>query len=165
MRLYRLCRASYPPYDGEGARQAGGRWNSKCARVVYMSENRSLAVLEILVHLSDVLPDKYVLGSADLPDDVSPEILTDRALPENWTTLVVGEQRTTRQLGDEWLRRQSSVVLAVPSVTSGERNFLLNPEHPQFRQINFHEPVPFSFDIRLLRTSQDAVQSPKPTSQ
>jgi hypothetical protein len=37
--------------------------------VVYMSENRSLAVLEILVHLSDVLPDKYVLGSADLPDD------------------------------------------------------------------------------------------------
>jgi hypothetical protein len=29
------------------------------------------------------------------------------------------------------------VVLAVPSVTSGERNFLLNPEHPQFRQIKF----------------------------
>ena len=32
--------------------------------MVYMSENRSLAVLEILVHLSDVLPDKYVLGYA-----------------------------------------------------------------------------------------------------
>ena len=69
MRVYRLCRASYPPYDGEGARRAGGRWNSKGVRVVYMSENRSLAVLEILVHLSDVLPDKYVLGSADRPDD------------------------------------------------------------------------------------------------
>jgi RES domain-containing protein len=91
--------------------------------------------------------------------------LTDKELPENWATLVVGEQCTTRQPGDEWLRRQSSVVLAVPSVTSGERNFLLNPEHPQFRQINFHDPVPFSFDIRLLRTSQDASQSPKPTSQ
>ena len=108
-----------------------------------MSENRSLAVLEILVHLSDVLPDKYVLGSADLPDYVSPEILTDKELPENWATLVVGEQRTTRQLGDEWLRRGNSAVLSVPSVTSGERNFLLNPEHPQFRQINFHDPVPF----------------------
>jgi RES domain-containing protein len=58
MRIYRLCRASYPPYDGEDARRAGGRWNSKGARVVYMSENRSLAVLEILVHLSGVLPDK-----------------------------------------------------------------------------------------------------------
>jgi RES domain-containing protein len=165
MRVYRLCRASYPPYDGEGAKRAGGRWNSKGARVVYMSENRSLAVLEILVHLSDVLPDKYVLGSADLPDHVSPEVLTDKELPENWATLVVGEQQTTRQLGDEWLRRQSSVVLAVPSVTSGEPNFLLNPEHPQFRQITFHDPVPFRFDIRLLRMSLDAVQSPQQTAQ
>jgi RES domain-containing protein len=165
MRVYRLCRASYPPYDGEGARRAGGRWNSKGARVVYMSENGSLAVLEILVHLSDVLPDKYVLGSADLPDDVSPEILTDKESPENWAMLVVGEQYTTRQLGDEWLRRGNSAVLSVPSVTSGERNFLLNPEHPQFRQINFHDTVPFRFDIRLLGTSQDAVQSRKPTSQ
>jgi RES domain-containing protein len=165
MRVYRLCRASYPPYDGEGARRAGGRWNSKGARVVYMSENRSLAVLEILVHLSDVLPDKYVLGSADLPDDVSPEVLIDSELPENWATLVVGEQHSTRQLGDEWLRRRNSVMLAVPSVTSGERNFLLNPEHPQFRQIDFHDPVPFRFDTRLLGMSQEAIPSTKRTSQ
>lgn len=165
MRVYRLCRASYPLYDGEGARRAGGRWNSKGTRVVYMSENRSLAVLEILVHLSDVLPDKYLLGSADLRDDVSPEVLTDRELPENWATLVVGEQHATRQLGDEWLRRQSSAVLAVPSVTSSERNFLLNPEHPQFRQINFHDPVPFRFDIRLLGMRVDTVQFRKPASQ
>jgi hypothetical protein len=56
-------------------------------------------------------------------------------------------------------------VLAVPSVTSGERNFLPNPEHPQFRQIDFHDPVPFRFDIRLLRMSQEAVPSTKRTSQ
>jgi RES domain-containing protein len=91
--------------------------------------------------------------------------LTDKELPEHWATLVVGEQYTTRQLADEWLRRANSAVLSVPFVTSGERNFLLNPEHPQFRQIDFHDPVPFRFDIRLLRMSQDAVQSPKPTSQ
>lgn len=130
-----------------------------------MSENRSLAVLEILVHLSDVLPDKYVLGSADLPDDVSPEVLIDRELPKNWATLIVGEQHSTRELGDDWLRRRSSVVLAVPSVTSGERNFLLNLEHPQFRRIDFHDPVPFRFDIRLLRKSQGPVPSTKRTSQ
>jgi RES domain-containing protein len=47
---------------------------------------------------------------------------------------------------------KSSVALAVPSVTSGERNILLNPEHPQFCQIDFHDPVPFRLDIRLLRT-------------
>jgi hypothetical protein len=76
-------------------------------------------------------------------------VLTDKELPENWARLVVGEQRTTRQLGDEWLRRGNSAVLSVPSVTSGGRNFLLNPEHPQFRQINFHDPVPFRFDIKV----------------
>src|SRR5229473_5803168 len=161
MRIYRLCKSLYPLYDGEGARRAGGRWNSKGARVVYMSENRSLTVLEILVHLSSVLPDKYLLGSADLPDDVPIEFLTDVELPENWATLTVGEQQATRQLGDEWLRRQSSVVLSVPSVTSGERNFLVNPEHPQFRRINFHDPVPFQFDLRLLRISPAPVRSPK----
>ena len=48
MRAFRLCRTTYPAYDGEGARRAGGRWNSKGIRVLYMSENRSLAVLEIL---------------------------------------------------------------------------------------------------------------------
>jgi RES domain-containing protein len=56
MQVFRLCRNSYPPYDGEGARRAGGRWNSKGTRVLYMSENRSLSVLEILVHLSSALP-------------------------------------------------------------------------------------------------------------
>ena len=65
-----------------------------------MSENRSLAVLEILAHLSDMLPDKYLLGSADLPDDISPEVVTESELPEDWATLVVGQQSATRQLGD-----------------------------------------------------------------
>jgi RES domain-containing protein len=49
----------------EGARRAGGRWNSKGTPVLYMSENRSLAVLEVLVHLSGTLSDKYFLGTAD----------------------------------------------------------------------------------------------------
>ena len=161
MRVYRLCRSSSPPYDGEGAKRAGGRWNSKGNRVVYMSENRSLAVLEILAHFSDVLPDKYVLGSADIPDDILPQFLTDRDLPEKWATLDVDEQSATRQLGDDW-QRKSSVALSIPSVTSGERNFLLNPEHPQFRDLRFHTPVPFRFDARLLRVPTDQIQSLTP---
>jgi RES domain-containing protein len=165
MRLYRLCRASYPAYDGENARLAGRRWNSKGTPVVYMSENRSLAVLEILAHMSDVLPDKYMLGAADLPIGVSPEVVAEGDLPENWVTLVVAEQRATRQMGDEWFRRQSSAVLSVPSVTSGERNFLLNPIHPQFGMINFHDPIPFRFDTRLLKPSVSVAPSPKLTSQ
>ncbi len=93
MRAYRLCRTTYPAYDGEGARRVGGRWNSKGGRVVYMSENRSLAILEIPVHLSDTLPDKYLLGSADIPDEIVLDVVTDRALPDNWSTLIIGAPR------------------------------------------------------------------------
>jgi RES domain-containing protein len=79
-------------------------------------------------------------------------------LPEKWATPDVAGQDSTRQLGDDWLQRKSSVVLSVPSVTSGERNFLLNPEHPQFRDLRFHDPVPFYLDARLLRTPVDQIR-------
>src|ERR1700744_3729776 len=101
MRVYRLCRAQYPPFDGEGANRFGGRWSSKGNRVIYASENRSLAVLEILVHLSDVLPDKYVPASAYRPEALSIQSVSEQDLPENWETLNVAEQQATREIGDQ----------------------------------------------------------------
>ena len=157
MRAFRLCRSNYPTYDGEGARRVGGRWNSKGTRVLYMSENRSLSVLEILVHLSSSLPDKYVLGAADIPDDIPIEKVNPDDLPENWLTLNPREQLATRRLGDEWVERRQSATLAVPSVIVGELNYLLNPAHPDFERISFAEPVSFRFDIRLIARSQSVM--------
>jgi RES domain-containing protein len=153
MRAFRLCRANYPAYDGEGARRVGGRWNSKGTRVLYMSENRSLAVLEILVHLSASLPDRYILGAADIPDDDTVEILDESRLSVNWSTFDPREQEGTRRIGDEWAAQQRSVILSVPSVILGERNYVINPAHPNFGRVAFAEPVPFRFDIRLFRPS------------
>jgi RES domain-containing protein len=152
MHAFRLCRANYPAYDGEGARRVGGRWNSKGTRALYMSENRSLAVLEILVHLAASLPDRYVLGAADIPADATVEILDDSLLPENWSTLDPRQQEGTRRIGDNWIAQQRSVVLSVPSVILGERNYVLNPAHPDFGRIVFAEPIPFRLDIRLFRS-------------
>jgi RES domain-containing protein len=115
-----------------------------------MSENRSLAVLEILVHLSAGLPDRFVLGAADIPDDVAVEILDEARLPANWSTLDPREQELTRRMGDEWHTQQRSAVLSVPSVILGERNYVLNPVHPDFHRIAFADPTPFSFDRRLI---------------
>lgn len=100
MQPFRLCRTTYPAYDGEGARRVGGRWNSKGKPVIYMSENRSLAVLEILVHLSSSLPDKYVLGVATIPDDVLIEQVDPGSLSSDWMTLNPGEQLATKRIGD-----------------------------------------------------------------
>jgi hypothetical protein len=80
-----------------------------------MSENRSLAVLEILVHLSSSLPDKYVWGAADIPDDLPIEKVDVDRLPENWATLNPQEQLTTKRIGDEWVERRKSAVLAAVS--------------------------------------------------
>ena len=42
-------------------------------------------------------------------------------------------------------------MLELPSVIiPGEPNYLLNPEHPDFKKIAIGEPVPFCFDPRLL---------------
>lgn len=119
-----------------------------------MSENRSLSVLEVLVHLTDTLPDKFALGSAEIPDDISCEILQDADLPDTWQTLTVSEQHATKRIGDEWIESLRSAVLLVPSVVTGERNVLINPEHPDFRSITFTHPVPFAFDLRLLARAQ-----------
>jgi len=118
--------------------------------VLYMSENRSLSVLEVLVHLTDTLPDKFVLGSAEIPDDVSCETVRDSELPLNWQTLTVAEQQATRRIGDEWVESLRSAVLLVPSVVTGESNLLFNPKHPDFQNIRFTDPVRFAFDLRLL---------------
>ena len=153
MKGYRLSRSQYASYDGEGAKRAGGRWNSKGSRVLYLSESRALCVLEVLVHLTDTLPDKYVLGEAAMPDDLSYEEVRESTLSSEWKTFLISEQSQTRQVGDEWIARRSSAVLLVPSVVVGEKNILCNPEHPDFRQIQFSAPIPFTFDTRLVRPS------------
>lgn len=115
-----------------------------------MSENRSLSILEVLVHLTDTLPDKYVLGSAQIPDDLLCETVNECDLPPNWSTLTVRNQNATREIGDLWVQSQRSAILLVPSVVVGEKNLILNPEHPDMDRIQFLEPVPFTFDARLL---------------
>ena len=152
MWAFRVCRASHSSYDGEGARLFGGRWNSRVTKVLYMSENRSLAVLEVLVHLTHTLPDKYVIGSAEIPDDLAMDV-PDVGLGDSWETSVHEEHALTRRIGDAWARSRHSAVLRVPSVIVFETNLVLNPDHPDFSRIHFLDPQPFQFDARLLRSA------------
>lgn len=122
-----------------------------------MSENRSLSVLEVLVHLTDTLPDKFVFGSAEIPDTISRETVSDTKLTPNWQTLNIAEQNETRRIGDEWVERSTSAILFVPSVVTGESNLLINPAHGDFALIKFFKPVPFAFDLRLLSRPQTTV--------
>lgn len=135
-------------FSGEGARLFGGRWNSPGIPVVYSSSSLSLAALETLVHADRRrFSREYVAFKLYLPEELTLE-LRERDLPKDWRARVVSAG--ARQLGDAWAETRASVVLSVPSViVPVERNFLLNPLHPEFSRLVIDPSQAFRFDARL----------------
>jgi RES domain-containing protein len=134
---------------GQGAATYGGRWNSPGTRVVYASASLSLAMLEIMVHLDDyaTLVASYSFIPLDLPSEL---IVTLGRRPAGWNSNPpsAGSQRA----GDAWASSLQSAVLSVPSVMAPEeRNYLLNPRHPDFRRIRIGKPAKLPFDRRLIK--------------
>src|SRR6266545_310148 len=136
-------------WDGEGAKKAGGRWNSLGVAVIYTSGSLSLALVEILVHLtSEILP---VYSALRVEFDESLVTTAPAALPANWRDSPPPLE--TQAIGDRWVADLTSVVLQVPSVVvPDEFNYVLNPSHPHFRHVTIGPPSSFPFDPRLRRS-------------
>ena len=136
-------------FDGEGARRFGGRWNSPGQRAVYTSGSKSLAMLELLVHLDVAHPLPRLVAMAFSIDERFIETLPSSDLPRGWRSL--RGMAETRGIGDEWLASRRTLALAVPSViVPEETNYLLNPEHPAFVRLKFGNPAPLRLDHRLV---------------
>ena len=135
-------------FSGEGSHLFGGRWNSPSVRATYVSSRLSLAALETLVHADRRrFEQDYVAFKLHLPEALVLE-LRDEDLPEDWRARAVSEGAS--QVRDAWLAAQASVALSVPSVTvPEERNYLLNPEHPQVSELTIEKPRPSRFDARF----------------
>jgi RES domain-containing protein len=72
-----------------------------------------------------------------------------KKLPLNWR--ISPPPQETKEIGDRWTQERRSAVLALPSAISpADTNFLLNPEHSDFKRIRIHPPINFDFDPRLL---------------
>jgi RES domain-containing protein len=141
----------YNPFDGEGARSLGGRWNSPGIAVVYASGSLSLAVLEILVHADSlsVLPD-HIAFPLDIPQPLIHELGLDE-LPDAWND--PSAPADLRRIGDEWARARRTVALRVPSaVIPSEFNFVLNPAHPEFERVAIGDRQKLEIDPRLLKS-------------
>lgn len=150
MRVWRLARRVHSALDGEGARRAGGRWNSPGIPVVYTSSALSLAVLELLVHTDpDLVPNDLHGFEINVPDSLIPRLLDVSTLPANWRQ--IPNHPACRAIGDDWLERRNHVLLGVPSaVVPEELNYLINPAHPDAASIRVVRSRAFSFDERLL---------------
>jgi RES domain-containing protein len=149
MEAWRITRASKPAdaFSGEGARLYGGRWNSPGIRLVYTAGSRSLAILEVLAHLTKSAPlNSYLLYRVEC-DDSLVQILD--YLPPGWKS--EPPSAASQSIGDAWVQSATHPVLSVPSaIVPEERNYLLNPAHSEFVQIVIERPVPYRFDPRLL---------------
>ena len=150
MLVWRISARRYWKFDGAGAKTAGGRWNSPGYAVVYTSATASLAVLEFFVHLNRNRAVKdLVLTSADIPHDIRIERVEVSNLPAEWRESPTPEY--LHSIGNEWITKHLTAVLAVPSaVIPQENNYLLNPAHPDFKHIRINRPSPFSFDPRII---------------
>ena len=148
---WRIVRASRAPtaFSGEGAWQNGGRWSSVGVRIVYVSEHQSTAALEIFVHIAPfLLAEKYKAFRLEWPDSLT-EILPMKKWPVNWR--ISPPPLETMEIGDRWVEEQRPAILAVPSAISpDDRNFMLNPERPDFKRIRIAPPIDYEFDPRLL---------------
>lgn len=140
-------RHSATAFTGEGAAKAGGRWNSRGVFLVYTSSTKSLATLENLVHLNPPVTFKYVAFRVKF-DDSLVEVFPLNSLPADWRT--EPPPPSTKAIGDHWVKATRSVLLALPSVITGDINYLLNPAHRDFKKISIGKSEPFVFDPRLL---------------
>jgi RES domain-containing protein len=157
MTIWRLSKAKYAndALSGYGARLHAGRWHRKGLSMVYLAGSPALALLEKLVHVNrpEELTgfDWKVVSVTAEERHVQP--LSEEDLPSNWDAWPW--PASTQRIGSRWFEEQKSVVLAVPSaVVPHQRNYLLNPTHPQLESLEIGEPEPFPIDRRLITASQ-----------
>jgi RES domain-containing protein len=167
MKAYRLCSPWHKPWDATGARRRGGRWNSPGIPVLYAASSISLACLEILVHVVDttIVPE-FAYSEIDVPD----ALVTPWEENELPTEAILASTVLSREFGDFWMKRAIKTggtdpadvarfrrdlgdlpVQQVPSaVVAPEWNYLINPEHDDFRELTWSEPRVFRIDRRLI---------------
>ena len=150
MVTYRIAQSKYAKdITGTGAKLHGGRWNPKGAALLYTSEHKSLAALEVLVHFErEFVPDDLQIITIEVPDkeikNFSQKLFEEITIGKN-TMLRFQEE------GLKWIKSNESLAIRVPSILiPGEFNVLINPEHPKFdSKISVLNIESFKFDERF----------------
>lgn len=150
MLVYRIC---WPQFSedltGQGAFLHGGRWNFKGERMLYTATNPSLAMLEMLVHLPNlVIQTSFTLITIDLKIKQIAEIEANQ-LPPEWRDSDAPE--SLKRIGSGFLKDQQKPGLLVPSVVMPkDKNLLLNPVLLPENSIRILDKMDLELEKRLL---------------
>jgi len=146
--LWRI--SNYLDLSVEGALGTSGRWHTEGRLVVYLADCPAGALLERIVHLMDrnadgILPRFYQLLKVAVPDELGLKQLNTIA-PVDWKE----HTEFSRAIGDAWLASMETPLARVPSAIAPQTwNYLLNPEHPDAKQVQVAEVIKERFDNRL----------------
>ena len=151
MRLWRIATETraFAAQDlsGQGAAISPGRWNGPGQAVIYTAPSVALAMLETAAHINTLgLPLNRFLVAIDVPDALwaqRQDIAADQ-LPIGWAAIPAG--LTSVEVGAQWLSRQNSLLLCLPSVIVPEEPIvLINPAHPMASQLSAHKVRPITY--------------------
>ena len=132
--------------------QASGnsaRWNSRGSFMIYAAGSRALACLENIVHRSGEMSGKiYKVMLIEIPVSLEIQEIKKSNLHKDWKSLT--NYSYCQQKGNQWLKEGTTCILKVPSVIIDEEfNYLINPQHNQFKKIKLADVEEFSFDARF----------------
>ena len=126
---------------------------------MYTAENLSLAMLEYLAHLDPGnWPDDLVLTVAEIPEELSRIHLRIEELPADWNAFPAPANLC--QIGDQFVSDRNAALLTTPSVLAPtERNWLINPFHPDFHRIKVISTERFQYDQRIRKSGLPPISS------
>jgi len=149
MFVYRITQEEFAnDLSGEGARLFGGRWNPKGYPVLYTSAYKSLAALEVLVHIRKTKPPPvFKIITLQIPSNSIYELNFESYEALKWDDNKPSE---LQKIGKKWLEEAKHLVMKVPSrLIQSESNYLINPKHIKMKMVKITEKEYFSFDERF----------------
>lgn len=147
MLVFRISLAKYANSLLASGRAA--RWNSNDVKVIYTSNSRALACLENVVHRSKLgLSTNFSVMEIDIPNSIVITEVSLSNLTKYWDQFE--QMHLMQKIGDQWIDECKTAVLKVPSsIIHDEFNYLLNPNHLDFKKIKLVTVKPFLFDDRI----------------
>lgn len=150
MEVFRISKDTYAHTLSSSG--SANRWNTKGQQVIYTGSSRSLSSLELVVHRNSIQPAStykmMVISIAD--DDYLVKQIHCTDFPSNWRSLA--GYSALQAIGSTWYNSQETLVLKVPSaIIIYEYNYVINTEHPDFRdKVQLVRTEDYFWDSRLL---------------
>ena len=149
MIVYRITNPRFTRLTASGR---VARWNEKGQFVIYAASSIALACLENIVHRnSEGLMGDFRILYIDIPKRVFIKRVELNDLPKEWSDEI--NFKICQEITTQWLENSESCVMSVPSVIIPlENNYLINPQHPDFKFIKLISVEEFTFDNRIKST-------------